>query len=111
MTDALPALIEFPADDPERARAFWTGVLGVELAPRPKEAGAGWESERDGLRLAAPDGRPFPPRAQPGGVNLRLQQLIFSGHFDDAASQSCVPDRLERCRNTFVVSTYDGLVH
>jgi predicted enzyme related to lactoylglutathione lyase len=44
-------LIEFPADDPERSRAFWAGVLGVELAPRPKEAGAGWESERDGLRL------------------------------------------------------------
>ena len=48
----VPApLIEFPADDPARSRAFWTGVLGVELAPRSEEAGAGWESERDGLRL------------------------------------------------------------
>jgi len=48
----MPApLIEFPADDAERARRFWRGVLGVELAARPSEAGAGWEIERDGLRL------------------------------------------------------------
>ncbi|MGZ5977666.1 MAG: VOC family protein [Isosphaeraceae bacterium] len=31
----MPApLIEFPADDPERALRFWRGLLGVELAPR-----------------------------------------------------------------------------
>ena len=48
----MPApLIEFPADDPERARAFWTGVLGSPLEPRQAEAGSGWESESDGLRL------------------------------------------------------------
>jgi predicted enzyme related to lactoylglutathione lyase len=44
-------LIEFPADDPARARRFWRGVLDAELEPRPSEAGAGWEAERDGLRL------------------------------------------------------------
>jgi predicted enzyme related to lactoylglutathione lyase len=48
----MPApLIEFPADDPERALTFWQGLLGAELEPRPAEAGAGWESEVDGLRL------------------------------------------------------------
>jgi predicted enzyme related to lactoylglutathione lyase len=48
----VPApLIEFPADDPERARRFWQGVLGADLAPRAPEAGAGWETEMDGLRL------------------------------------------------------------
>jgi predicted enzyme related to lactoylglutathione lyase len=48
----VPApLIEFPADDPDRARRFWSEVLGVELEARPAEAGAGWESEGDGLRL------------------------------------------------------------
>ena len=26
---APPLLVEFPADDPDRARAFWEGVLGV----------------------------------------------------------------------------------
>jgi predicted enzyme related to lactoylglutathione lyase len=44
-------LIEFPADDPERARRFWHGVLGAELAPRSPENGSGWEMELDGLRL------------------------------------------------------------
>jgi predicted enzyme related to lactoylglutathione lyase len=44
-------LIEFPADDPERARRFWRGVLGAELAPRPSDAGAGWEVDAGDLRL------------------------------------------------------------
>jgi len=65
----------------------------------------------DGLRLAAPNGQPFPPRAIPGGANLQGQQLIFTGHFTDPAADRCVPDRLERCRETFVVSTYDGQLH
>lgn len=48
----MPApLVEFPADDPERARRFWHGVLGAELEPREAEAGAGWEATDDGLRL------------------------------------------------------------
>jgi predicted enzyme related to lactoylglutathione lyase len=45
------ALIEFPADDTERALRFWRGVLGVELAPRAGDAGAGWVHEEVGLRL------------------------------------------------------------
>ena len=44
-------LIEFPADDPERALRFWQEVLGVDLEQRRADAGAGWESEADGLRL------------------------------------------------------------
>ncbi len=49
---SMPApLIEFPADDPDRARRFWHGVLGAKLVPRPAEAGSGWEIEHDGLRL------------------------------------------------------------
>ena len=44
-------LIEFPADDPERALGFWRGVLGVDLQARDDDAGAGWEAEDDGLRL------------------------------------------------------------
>lgn len=45
------ALIEFPADDPERALRFWRSVLGIELAARTAEAGSGWEIESDGVRL------------------------------------------------------------
>lgn len=84
--------------------------LRVLLREQPSEDVTQEELERDGLRLAATDGRPFPSRAEPGGPNLRLQQLIFIGHFDDPAAASCVPDRVDRCRNTFVVSTYDGLL-
>ena len=28
------SLVEFPADDPERARTFWEGLLGVEFTER-----------------------------------------------------------------------------
>jgi uncharacterized protein len=37
-------LIEFPADDPARARRFWTGVLGVELVERSDDQGEGWQT-------------------------------------------------------------------
>jgi len=37
-------LIEFPADDPERARAFWTGLLEVELDARSEDQGSGWQT-------------------------------------------------------------------
>jgi predicted enzyme related to lactoylglutathione lyase len=39
------ALIEFPADDPARARRFWTELLGVGLEPRTEGQGAGWQTQ------------------------------------------------------------------
>jgi catechol 2,3-dioxygenase-like lactoylglutathione lyase family enzyme len=57
----MPApLIEFPADDPDRARRFWHGVLGVTLAPRPAAAGSGWQTDTDGLRLGVHERGPGP---------------------------------------------------
>jgi len=41
---ASPSLIEFPADDPERARRFWEGLLGQGLAARGPGEGEGWQS-------------------------------------------------------------------
>ncbi len=38
------ALVEFPADDPDRARRFWNGLLGIELAARTPDQGAGWQT-------------------------------------------------------------------
>jgi predicted enzyme related to lactoylglutathione lyase len=38
------ALIEFPADDPARARQFWSALLGIELEARSPEQGEGWQS-------------------------------------------------------------------
>ena len=42
------SLIEFPADDPARARRFWTGLLGVELQAREPGEGEGWQTRSDG---------------------------------------------------------------
>ena len=84
--------------------------LRILLPAQPSEGVTQDELLRDGLRLAAPQGRAFPSRAVPTGPNLRGQQLVFVGHFDDPASASCVPERLERCRNTLVVSDYEELV-
>ena len=60
-TPSVPApLIEFPADDPDRARRFWHGVLGVTLAPRPAAAGSGWQTDSDNLRLGVHERGPGP---------------------------------------------------
>jgi hypothetical protein len=84
--------------------------LRVLMPSQPAERVPQAELERDGLRLAAPLGRVFPSRAEPTGPNLRIQQLVFVGHFDDPAAGSCVPERAERCRNTLVVTDYDEFV-
>jgi predicted enzyme related to lactoylglutathione lyase len=38
------SLVEFPADDPVRARRFWSGLLGAELEPRGQGEGEGWQT-------------------------------------------------------------------
>jgi predicted enzyme related to lactoylglutathione lyase len=38
------SLVEFPADQPERARRFWAGLLGVELTARRDGDGEGWQT-------------------------------------------------------------------
>ena len=53
-------LIEFPADDPERARRFWSGVLGARLSPRPSDAGEGWEVNEADLHLGLHQRGPGP---------------------------------------------------
>lgn len=81
-------------------------LLPKQLITTPTQA----ELLRDGLRLAAPNGQPFPPSTAVGTGTAGLEQLVFDGHFADAASQSCGTEHVERCRNTFVVSGYVGLI-
>ena len=38
------SLIEFPADDPERARHFWAELLETPLEARQDGAGEGWQT-------------------------------------------------------------------
>jgi predicted enzyme related to lactoylglutathione lyase len=42
-----PTLIEFPADDPERARRFWSELLGSALEDRTEAQGSGWQTDGD----------------------------------------------------------------
>lgn len=85
--------------------------LRVLMPEQPSQDVTQEELLRDGLRIAAPTDAVFPSRAQPSGPNLRMQQLVFIGHFDDPAADGCVPDRVDRCRNAFVVTDYDELIH
>ena len=61
------SLIEFPADDPERARRFWGGLLGVELEARREGEGEGWQTRPDSpavgvhARAAGPETRSHCP--------------------------------------------------
>ena len=43
-----PNLIEFPADDPRRARRFWSSLLGASLDERTDEEGSGWQTHGSG---------------------------------------------------------------
>jgi predicted enzyme related to lactoylglutathione lyase len=44
MAHARLSLIEFPADDPARARRFWEGLLGEPLDQRAGHEGAGHQT-------------------------------------------------------------------
>jgi predicted enzyme related to lactoylglutathione lyase len=46
MPGAQVSLIEFPADDPERAQRFWEGLLEEPLDDRPEREGIGRQTRR-----------------------------------------------------------------
>ena len=41
-------LVEFPADDPARARRFWSGLLETSLETRGPGQGQGWQTSGAG---------------------------------------------------------------
>jgi predicted enzyme related to lactoylglutathione lyase len=43
-----PSLVEFPADEPDRARHFWGQLLEAELPERRKGEGEGWQTRGEG---------------------------------------------------------------
>jgi len=45
------SLVEFPADDVERARRFWEGLLAVQLEGRAEGEGQGWQTRSEGPRI------------------------------------------------------------
>ena len=50
------SLVEFPADDPERARRFWSELLGTPLEARQEGEGEGWQT-RGGATAVGVHGR------------------------------------------------------
>ena len=44
-------LIEFPADEPERARRFWERLLETTLESRRADDGRGWQAEYEGITV------------------------------------------------------------
>ena len=49
------SLVEFPADDPERARTFWEGLLGVEFTERGEGEGSGRQTRESGVTIGLHD--------------------------------------------------------
>lgn len=45
------SLVEFPADDPQRARRFWEQLLEVELQDRGPDQGQGWQTQAEGAAI------------------------------------------------------------
>ena len=45
------SLIEFPADDTDRAARFWTALLDVSLQDREASEGQGWQTHTGGTEL------------------------------------------------------------
>jgi predicted enzyme related to lactoylglutathione lyase len=54
------SFVEFPADDPERARRFWTELLGVELEDREPSEGQGWQSHSGAPAIGVHERGPGP---------------------------------------------------
>lgn len=48
---ARPHLIEFPADDPDRARRFWAGLLETSFDERADAEGEGWQTREGGADI------------------------------------------------------------
>jgi predicted enzyme related to lactoylglutathione lyase len=45
------SLVEFPADEPDRARQFWLEVLGLSLEDRAQGEGEGWQTRSGSTEL------------------------------------------------------------
>ena len=53
-------LVEFPADDLERARRFWNGMFGIELEERRPGQGTGVQTQAGGTELGVHPRGPGP---------------------------------------------------
>jgi predicted enzyme related to lactoylglutathione lyase len=78
-------LIEFPADDLERAQRFWEGLLGVALDSRAADEGQGLQSHAGGpafglhARGAGPGDRFSLPYFRVADLAAALERVVELG--------------------------------
>ena len=78
-------LVEFPADDTQRARRFWSGLLGVALEQRLDDEGAGWQTHETVVavgvheRGAGPGDRFSLPYFEVADLTASLEQVEALG--------------------------------
>src|SRR6266498_4180369 len=78
-------LIEFPADDLERARRFWEGLLGAALDERHGDEGRGLQTRTGGVELGVHQRGPGPgdrwslPYFQVADVEAALARVVELG--------------------------------
>ena len=54
------SLVEFPADDPDRARLFWEGLLGEPLTEREPDEGRGRQTRSAAVAVGIHERGPGP---------------------------------------------------
>jgi predicted enzyme related to lactoylglutathione lyase len=78
-------LVEFPADDLNRAHRFWQGLLGVELAQRQPHEGEGLQAQHAGAivglheRGSGPGDRYSLPYFPVADLPAALRQVVELG--------------------------------
>jgi predicted enzyme related to lactoylglutathione lyase len=78
-------LIEFPADDLERARRFWEGLLDAALDERHDDEGRGLQTRTGGVELGVHQRGPGPgdrwslPYFQVADVEAALSRVVELG--------------------------------
>jgi predicted enzyme related to lactoylglutathione lyase len=78
-------LIEFPADDADRARRFWSGLLGAELTERGEGEGRGWQTHGDAPALGVHERGTGPgdtfslPYFTVGDIDAALERVVSLG--------------------------------
>jgi predicted enzyme related to lactoylglutathione lyase len=79
------ALIEFPADDLERARRFWAGLLELELGERSTDEGKGVQTHSREPELGVHARGPGPgdrfslPYFRTGDLPAALERVVELG--------------------------------
>ena len=87
-------LIEFPADDLERARRFWQGLLGTKLEGRRAGEGSGVQTHSGGTELGVHERGPGPgdrvslPYFRVADLAAALELVVELGGEVDSSGQA-----------------------